>query len=141
MPEKLIHLLHFQKNFGINRIMNTNQRFHSALQTRKMDTASQILFRQHFSHCEITENRDDHDPRFVISILPIWNGVDRPNVGGWGLPLKDRKLAERLRMAVISGAAFADIEKKTDVNGKTYISAPYLICSRMMNADLNKLGY
>jgi hypothetical protein len=116
-------------------------RIRKAEQTGKMDEASRILFNQLFSHCELTENRSSIDPRFALSIHPIWNGVDRPNGGGWGLPVSDRLLAERLRRAIISGDAFAYVEIHTDVNGQTYVCAPYMIWSGAMDEDLKKLGY
>ena len=115
-------------------------RIRKAEASGKMDEESRILFNQLFSHCEIIENRVS-DPRFALSIRPVWMGVDLPNGRGWGLPLTDRLLAERLRRAIISGAAFAFVEVRNDVNGKSYVCAPYMIWSRAMDEDLKKLGY
>ena len=107
-----------------------------------MDEASKILFYRHFSHCTITESEPDSvtGSKYLV-VTPIWNGVDRTNVGGWGVGLKDQVLAERLQRAIISGAAFQQILYTKDVNGKTYICATSGIYAKHLSAELRKLGY
>lgn len=86
---------------------------------------------------EVTEDAD------MISVHPIWEGVDRPDVGGWGLPktASGRKLVKRLVAACESGAAFSATELCTDNGGQTYIHATHAVMGRYMNADLKRLGY
>ncbi len=80
-----------------------------------------------------------------LSISVIWtdsNGpLDRPNVGGWGVGLKHRKLAERLVRAIDAGKAHTGATVKRDVNGKSYVQANAQIRGRCMNADLACLGF
>lgn len=70
-----------------------------------------------------------------------WIGValDRPNTGGW--LVKDMKMANRLAKAIEAGVAvkYEGIEK--DVAGKTYVNYRSVVSGRMMNADLNRLGF
>lgn len=74
---------------------------------------------------------------FVVS--PIWNGVDRPNVGG--ILVLTAKDAERLKAAYLSGQAFESTEVRTDVNGQTYVGTHSRISGRYLRADLKKLGF
>ena len=64
-----------------------------------------------------------------------------PRVHSWGISLSHRKLAERLKAAILDGVVYYDIEKKTDVNGQTYASYKCRVLGRMMNAGLKRLGY
>jgi len=105
-----------------------------------MDAASRAVFDRHFSHVEITvKSPEDEHP--YLSVEPIWRGVDRPHVGGWGLPMNHRTLAERLKRAVEAGAAYRCVSKCVDVYGKSYINTGSEILGRHMNADLRRLGY
>ena len=70
---------------------------------------------------------------------PIWAGVDRPK--GAGIACTSMKLAERLRAAMLAGAAFGTPELREDVSGQTYVHASHLVLARMLNADLRRLGY
>jgi hypothetical protein len=54
---------------------------------------------------------------------------------------KSRKLAERLVNAVNAGKAFGRATTATDVNGKTYINAPFMFSGRRLNADLKRAGF
>lgn len=76
-----------------------------------------------------------------ISVTPVWDDVDRPRSFSWGVKLIHRKLAERLKAAILAGVVFYNIEKKTDINGKTYASFNCRVWARRMNADLKRLGY
>lgn len=105
-----------------------------------MDTESRAAFDAHFSHVEVqVETLQDGSAH--LSVDPIWRGVDRPDVGGWGLRLTDRRLADRLVLAVRSGAAFSCVRKCVDVAGNSYISAEHAVMGRKLNADLRRLGY
>jgi hypothetical protein len=67
--------------------------------------------------------------------------TDREDVYAWALPSKGRALASRLARAVQAGAVLKNPVVKTDVNGKTYVSAESQVMGRHMNADLKRLGY
>ena len=67
--------------------------------------------------------------------------ADREDVYAWALSRKDGVLASRLARAVRDGVVLTNPVKKTDVNGKTYISVDSQILGRRMNADLKRLGY
>jgi hypothetical protein len=73
------------------------------------------------------------------SVNPIWDGVDRPNVGGIWTP--NLKAAELLRECYLEGNAFSATEVRTDVDGKTYVGTTSRISGRHLIADLKKLGY
>ena len=124
--------------------MNTAQMI-AGIRRGKMDEASRVLFDKHFSNVTIEHKAEDlHNTGVLseyLSITPIWSGVDRPNVGGWSVGKDDIMLAERLRRAIIAGAAFCDIQILTDKNGQTYVGASNVILGRKMNADLRKLGF
>lgn len=104
-----------------------------------MDTTLDT-FAKHFSHIETVTNGDGS-----ISVHPIWKGVDRPNVGGYGLKATHRKLASRLAAALACPTVYTarpgHCELKTDINGQTYISAFAPIIGRTLNADLKRLGF
>jgi hypothetical protein len=65
----------------------------------------------------------------------------REDVYAWALPSKDGALASRLARAVQAGVVLTNPVVKTDVNGKTYVSAESQVMGRHMNADLKRLGY
>lgn len=73
------------------------------------------------------------------SVRPIWAHVDRPDTGG--IVVRGRKLADRLRQAIRDGKAIEGIAVLVDVNGQTYVDARHHVLSRMLNADLRRLGY
>lgn len=78
-----------------------------------------------------------------IHVTIEWSGakLDRPNTGGWGLGAQHGKLAERLVRCINAGKATGTPTIATDVNGKTYVSAPHKVFGRTMNADLKRLGF
>jgi hypothetical protein len=83
---------------------------------------------------------DDVMPGLLVK--PIWKGVDRPYVGGWGIPIDARPLAERLKRAIEAGAVYKDARIETDVDGRTYVATTQVrIVGRGMSADLERLGY
>lgn len=86
------------------------------------------------SHVEIEVEGDG-----TVHVSPIWTGVDRPYVGGY--TVKDERMAERLKRAMLAGAVYSDVRVHTDVNGKTYAHGSTAIRGRAMNADLKRLGY
>jgi hypothetical protein len=106
----------------------------------KMDEASRLLFNQLFVRCDMVEETGVLSGK-NIHISPVWRGVDRPNTGGWGLPMHERKLAERLQRAITSGDAFCEVTLKTDIYGKTYVGAVSALYSKELESDLRKLGY
>lgn len=75
-----------------------------------------------------------------VLVSPIWEGVDRPNVGGW---VTTPRLATRLVNAILAGAVHKNARIVKDVNGQTYVTSDaYLIVSgKYMNADLKRLGF
>lgn len=105
-----------------------------------MDNNSRETFNAHFDTVTIRTETDETGYQ-SLTVTPVWKGVDRPNVGGWGLKLEHGALAVRLARAIREGAAFSKVEKCVDVNGHTYISASHTILGRKMNADLTRLGY
>jgi hypothetical protein len=73
-------------------------------------------------------------------------GLDRSHVYGWSVGTpgpKAEQLAARLSAAVLAGKVFqGEAETRTDVNGKTYLSAQGCqVFGRRMNADLQRLGF
>lgn len=98
------------------------------------DTTAATTFK---AHGELTETADG------LSVHIIWDSpaVDRTDVGGWGLGLRHRALAERLIRAINAGKAYRNPRLATDVNGKTYVQADHTILGRHMNADLTRLGF
>jgi hypothetical protein len=79
------------------------------------------------------------DPEFGFTVRPYWTNVDRPE--GVGYAVKDMPTAQRLRAAMAAGVVFVDVEIKTDVNDKTYVSSRSTVLARIMNADLRRLGF
>ena len=73
------------------------------------------------------------------SVRPIWSGVDREDVGGWALSSK--RLAERMKTALLAGAVYSRVEKRTDASGKTYAHGTSLVRARAASADLRRLGF
>ena len=79
----------------------------------------------------------------IVEALPVL-GVDRQQVHAWGLgapSARTRKLAERMKAAILSGAVFQFSEERRDVNGKSYISSSARLMGRRLNADLKALGF
>lgn len=72
-------------------------------------------------------------------------GLDRDHVFGWSVGLaessKSKVLAHRLSNAILGGVAFGPAEVRTDLKGRTYLSANSPIMGRRMNADLRRLGF
>lgn len=72
-------------------------------------------------------------------VRPVWAHVDRPDTGG--IVVRGRKLADRLRQAIRDGKAITGDAVLVDVNGSTYVDARHHVLSRVLNADLRRLGY
>lgn len=87
------------------------------------------------SYVTIGANRHDR----TRTVEAHWSGVDRPCVGGWAV--KDAKMAQRLKAAILAGVVYYDAQVHTDTAGKTYVHAPARVLGRTMNADLRKLGF
>lgn len=85
-----------------------------------------------------TETRDGRE---IVTLMVNTKGlpVDRTDLAGWSV--KDHVMAARLSMAVLDGKVFGPGTIKTDVNGKTYVTADSNVWGRRMNADLKRLGY
>ncbi len=87
---------------------------------------------------EIVENVKED--RATVNVH--WKGVDRPNTGGYSMPLHHRGLAARLKTAIESGKIWIQEPKfATDIYGKTYVAAALKIRMRCCNADLKRLGF
>ena len=78
-----------------------------------------------------------------IDIQPLWNGVDRPFTFGWMLKDKpsNRKLAERLKKAILAGVILTHPSIQTDIYKKTYVSHNVTVHGRRLNSDLKRLGF
>lgn len=78
-----------------------------------------------------------------LHIEPYWSEVDRPYTGGWlfnDTP-SNRRLADRLKAAILAGAFYGPAEIKTDRDGKTWACARGAGIGRTMNADLKRIGF
>lgn len=74
-------------------------------------------------------------------VRPIWDGVDRPNVGGYSTG-KNYRLAERLAEFMRSGKAWIGTpEVLIDVDGKSYVNSNLRINTRILNAELKRFGF
>ncbi len=89
-----------------------------------------------------------HDVRIThdeegFHVRPLWSApnqvLDRPE--GTGYLLTQRSVAFRLKQAMLDQMVFVDPSIKTDVDGRTYVSASSRVMGRMVNADLLRLGY
>jgi len=76
-----------------------------------------------------------------VSVTAPEGLVDRSDVYGWTLPHTKRALANRLARGIKAGKVLTNAVVKTDVNGKTYLSAESQVLGRHMNADLKRLGF
>jgi hypothetical protein len=86
-----------------------------------------------------------------VSILPDTSGltvtvttslpVDRPTVHAWGLKMTHRRLADRLRRAVLAGAVFGPARVVKDIYGRSYLLTATSVMGHTMNADLRRLGF
>ena len=88
-----------------------------------------------FSRADITQNEDG-----AYTVDAVWAGVDRPVTFGINCG-KSRRLADRVSVAMKSGAAFANAEIRTDNYGSTYVAARCVLNGRTLNADLCRLGF
>jgi hypothetical protein len=76
-----------------------------------------------------------------FTVWARYAGVDRPVTSGISCG-PNRKLAERLRQAVLAGKAINRKAKVlVDVDGKTYADSTWEVMGRYLNADLKRLGY
>jgi hypothetical protein len=87
------------------------------------------------------EKQDDG----TLEVNVYWtdsNGpLDLPMTGGFALKAKDTKLAARLVKAIDAGVVYGPTVVMRDMNGATYVDAPYKIRGWTMNADLKHLGF
>lgn len=104
-----------------------------------MNQASREVFEAHFAGVSV-ETEGGVIDRPMVHVQPVWSGVDRPLVGGWGLRVGD-PLIDRLVKAIEAGEAFVSCSLRTDVNGKTYVEASHAVIGRTMNAGLRRLGF
>ena len=83
----------------------------------------------------VTENDE-------IIVTPVWNGVDRPASMHYAMPIKHKKLAERLKKAIESGKCwYREPQILIDVHGLTYVNASLNLLMRTANADLKRMGF
>jgi hypothetical protein len=75
-----------------------------------------------------------------IEVCQIWEGVDRPYVGGYSVGMS-KPLANRLKRAMEAGVAFPFRWVAVDNGGATFVHTEYNINCRYMNAELRNLGY
>jgi hypothetical protein len=81
----------------------------------------------------------DQDDAGCFSVHPVWAGVDRPDTGGW--LVRGKRIADRLTLAIVAGAAVSPTGITTDRQGRTYVQTRSHVLGRTMNADLRRLGY
>lgn len=90
---------------------------------------------------KVERDLDDHGTGHadLWSVYPIWADVDLSVGSGW--LVRGQRMARRLEAALRAGVALGPAEVRTNVNGKTYVSADHLVSGRYMNADLRRLGF
>jgi len=76
-----------------------------------------------------------------IIIAPIWKDVDRPNVGGIGIPSRDAAFVPKIEQAMRDGAFWSRAEIKVDSAGQTYVCVTERVVGRTMKATLREIGY
>lgn len=72
-----------------------------------------------------------------INVHPIWNGVDRPDTGGWCIK---EKYKTRMIRAILAGVVCVNPRIVKDIYGKTYVQYDSKV-GKYTNADLKKLGF
>jgi len=87
---------------------------------------------------QVRAEKDPSLPAGQYTVHPVWRGVDRPDAGGWLVP---KKYVDRLRRAILAGAACPNPVIKTDVDGKTYVHWDLAVMGKYINSDLKKLGF
>lgn len=60
---------------------------------------------------------------------------------GIGLKITHNALAHRLIQAINAGKVFKNVEVLTDVHGAEYIGSTCMLNTRVMNAELKRLGF
>lgn len=91
--------------------------------------------------CSIIECVSDFEPNGKeLKVVTTWNGVQITSGYNYVLGTRQRKMAERLRAAILAGKVFANptICRR---RGKTYVSFTTKVLGRTMNADLRRLGF
>ena len=77
-----------------------------------------------------------------ICVSPIWDGVDRPCVGGYCVDRNKMSLALRLKKAIESGRCWIrNPVVAVDIYGKSYVSADVRFLMRKLNSELTKAGF
>lgn len=87
---------------------------------------------------DVTVRRSTIEPS-GWDVLPVWSGVDRPNVGGW--VVTSEGIARRLERALLAGVVCTNPGIGTDVNGQTYPTFRSTVLARLANTDLLRLGF
>jgi hypothetical protein len=83
---------------------------------------------------------EDHgDGTYTAWFSWAGKGIDRPC--DHGIMVNSEAMVDRLAYAFADGVLFDIPEVKTDIYGKTYVSAALKVRGRCVNADLRKLGY
>lgn len=90
--------------------------------------------------------RNDHPDLEGWSVKVVWSCdtprlLNRTDGMGWLFGPNHKRLAERLVAAINAGVVFGNPELRTDVNGRTYVSADVKVLGRTANADLKRLGF
>lgn len=75
----------------------------------------------------------------MLTVTVLWEGVDRPNVGG--MTVKDAKMADRLVRAIRAGVAYPNPRIVRDNAGKTYVHTDRAVMAKYLHADLKRLGF
>ncbi len=85
--------------------------------------------------------QDGGDGTGHLVVDTFFTGTDRPRAHGFGLLLREMKLAQRLKAAIEAGKVYTNLHIKTDINGKTYVGYDCTVTGRYMNADLKRMGF
>jgi hypothetical protein len=93
---------------------------------------------ENLDYVEIREDDFDRE-RGGVSVWTWWTGVDRPCTSG--VAVKNRALALRLVAAIEAGVAVTNEGINKDNSGRTYVNTRNHFLSRMLNADLRRMGF
>jgi len=74
----------------------------------------------------------------LYAVHPIWDGVDRREIGGW---VVHQKYLKRLEAAIRDGAVYGDPTVSTDIYGETYVSNASRFSAKYPQKSLTEMGY
>lgn len=87
----------------------------------------------------LTPRIEERDGQLFVMTEAEGIDLDRRDMVGYGVATP--RNARRLVAAIEAGAVFHDFTVRTDINGRTYLSASSRVSGRYMNSDLKRLGF